>query len=82
MRARRELIGPACPPAAEYVWAWFRELDAARSSSGFGTNPLSFSELEAFARVHGIQMSGFEAEWLRALDAAALASAAEAQKKP
>jgi hypothetical protein len=52
-------------------------LDAGRSSSGFGPNPISWIEIEAFFRLQGIKVSGTEAEWLRALDQAALASAAE-----
>lgn len=55
-------------------------LDAGRGSSGFGANPLSWAEIEAFGRVHGVQMSGLEIGWLRALDAASIAAATE--KKP
>jgi hypothetical protein len=40
-RAQAELAGPACPAGAEYLWGWFRALDAARGASGFGLNPIS-----------------------------------------
>lgn len=78
--ARQELAGPACPPAAEHIWAWFLALDAGRGSSGFGPEPIGWAELEAFGRLQGVQMSALEAGWIRALDRAALAAAAEKKK--
>ena len=44
---------PPIPAALDYLWGWFCELSAARSSSANGPNPISFSEMAAWAALTG-----------------------------
>lgn len=74
-----ELDAAPCPPGLDYVFVWFCELNAARGGSGFGFNPLSFTELDAWCRVTGREIDAFEARCLFALDGAWLAEQAERQ---
>lgn len=56
------------PAAAEHVWLWFLELDAARSGSGFGANPITFTELRAWIELSAVAVKPWELRSLRALD--------------
>ena len=62
------LDGPECPPAAAYLWQWYMEIAAARGGSGFGPNPLSFTEIEAWSRLTGNRPGPWETGTLRAFD--------------
>lgn len=55
-------------------------LHAARGGSGFGLNPIGWAELDAFARVNGVQFAPVETELLLALDRIALAASAKKGK--
>lgn len=48
---------------------WFGELTAARSSNGFGANPITFTEIKAWAELTGRRPSPLEIVALRRLDA-------------
>jgi hypothetical protein len=37
------------PEALRYLWTWYGELAARRTNSGMGANPLSFTEVAAWA---------------------------------
>jgi len=63
-----ELDGPHFPSGLEYVWGWFCELDRARSGTGFGANPVSWQEIDAWARTRRLTLSTFEVECLTGLD--------------
>jgi hypothetical protein len=55
------------------VWSWFLELSASRGSNGFGgLDPLSYTEIDAWARLHGVAPTPFEVGVLRRLDQALL----------
>lgn len=58
--------------ARSYVGGWFGELSGARSSNGFGVNPVSYAEIDAWARLTGRHPSFLEVSALRRLDAAYL----------
>lgn len=79
--AKAELAGPDCPEVFAYVWDWFRELNNARPhtistlstaagmSSTVATVPLSFTEIEAWAKLTGRwPLRPSEVELLRELD--------------
>jgi hypothetical protein len=51
---------------------WFCELSQTRSSNGFGANPISFAEIEAWARMTRSMPTPREVLLLRRLDAVAL----------
>lgn len=72
-QARVPVEDPALPLAGEHLWDWFLELDAGRSS-GFGLNPLSYSEIAAWAALSGAQPSSWEVTALKRMDAARLSA--------
>lgn len=63
-----------------YLWGWFIELASARTSNGFGLNPISYVEIAAWARLTGREPSPWEVSLLKRMDGAALA--AYAKKAP
>ena len=64
-----DLDGPAIPHNVAHVWGWFRELNQARTSNGFGMNPLTYSEIEAWSRISGTVTRPQEIQLLKRLDA-------------
>mgnify|MGYP001627226070 CR=1 FL=1 len=83
MKGRRlaALDVPPLPEEAEHIWAWFQELNLARTGSGFGPNPLSHAEIDAWARLTGRAPSPAEVQALRALDVCWLAAQAKAREE-
>lgn len=66
------------PPAAgTQVWGVFCELSALRLPGG----PIPLAEVEAWQRLHGAQLTGWEVECITAMDAAARAAAEDLQRK-
>jgi hypothetical protein len=63
-----DLQGPPLPPEIEHVWRWFDDLQSARGNSGFGLNPLSYSELQAWATMTHCAPTPFEVRLLKDLD--------------
>lgn len=51
---------------------WFCELSAARTGTGFGANPISFSEIEAWAKMTRSKPTPREVLLIRKLDAVSL----------
>jgi len=75
--------GPPLPEGFEYIWDWFKELDAARGSNGFGPAALSFVEIDAWARLTLRHPSPWDVAVLKILDVTYLnAMAKAAPKKP
>ena len=56
-------------------------LNSARSSNGFGVNPLQYSEILAYASLQGMQFQPWEVEVLRVLDNVVLQVYADKQKQ-
>lgn len=75
------LEAPEIPEGFEPVWAWFWELASGRGHTGFAWLPLSWTEMDAWARMSGIDMQPWLAGMFRAMDRAWLAEAARQQKK-
>ncbi|MGV8831261.1 MAG: phage tail assembly chaperone [Devosia sp.] len=40
------------PEAGRLAWGWFIDLCRTRTSNGYGPNPISFAEIEAYARLY------------------------------
>ncbi|WP_320196219.1 phage tail assembly chaperone [Agrobacterium rosae] len=57
------------PSAGSHVWVWFRELDRARPGTGYGINPISWHELDAWSRLRKVVPSQWEVDAIMALDA-------------
>ena len=88
-RARAGLPPPegladfVCPPAAEYVWQWYCEISRRRGGNGFSANPISYTDVESWARLTRTTPSGLDVEWIMDLDdARAMASAGETSATP
>jgi len=47
---------------------WFLTLHAQRSQSGFGPSPLCFSDIDAWSRLSGTKLHGWELEVILDLD--------------
>lgn len=63
-----------CPELVQYLFEWFLELSAQRSSNGFGANPLTFAECAAWATLTGREPSPWEVALLMRLDAVQLSA--------
>ena len=50
------------------VWSWFCELDAARHMTEFGLSPLSYQEIDAWARLTGKSLSSHDISIIKDLD--------------
>lgn len=68
-QAGRAVEDPEPPEAVEHVLEWFFELSRARSSNGFGVNPISHLEIQAWAGLYGIRLASHEMRMLAAMDA-------------
>lgn len=69
--------GPKLPSAGRHVWQAFSELHSARSGSGFGPNPISYAEMEAWSRLTRWPLAYWEVTALRQLDEAYLTAQAK-----
>lgn len=77
-----QLMPPPAPPAGRHLLDWFNELSASRSGNGYGPNPISYSELLAWARLTHRRPSPGEIAILRRLDEEVIRhAAAEADKR-
>lgn len=65
------------PEALAHVMDWFQELSSARGSTGFGMAPLSYQEIEAWARLRDVRPTPFEVQALKDVDMIYLASIVE-----
>lgn len=63
-----DLIEPPFPDRASHIWQAFVELHAGRSYSGGGPNPLSWSEMLAWATLMGLGLKEWEIRAIKALD--------------
>ena len=72
-----ELDGVELPPETAHVWSWFISLHRARGSNGMGPNPISYSDVAAFAGLTGIIIRQVELDALFEIDQLWLASQAK-----
>ncbi len=60
-----ELEDCQLPDSGAYLWSWFSEVSGAR---GMGAPAISHLEIEAWARMKGLELTMFEVKAIRALD--------------
>jgi hypothetical protein len=72
---------PPIPAALEHVWEWFSELHVARSGNGGGPNPISYSEIAAWAALTGRSPQPRDVDGIVALDGAFFAELAEQDRR-
>jgi hypothetical protein len=75
--AAADIEGPEFPLEAAHVWQLFLELHGTRTSNGFGLNPISYTEIDAYNRLYGYDVSPEELYLLKVADSAALEQIAE-----
>lgn len=63
---------PELPECAAHVWSWFAELTG-RRTCGMMMNPITWTEIDAWARLKGIRPKQWELDALTGIDAAYLA---------
>lgn len=63
-----DLVAPDIDPSLVYLWNWFAELCGGRSWAGSGPGPLSYLEIEAWARLTKRAITSFEVQCIKALD--------------
>lgn len=63
-----ELFCPPPPAALNYVWRAFLRLHGRRGSNGFGPNPISWPDIDAFVRQSGMRLAPWEIEIIEELD--------------
>ena len=77
----QELIdAPPLPELTAYLWGYYQELHRRRVNYGWGHVPLSFSEVEAWARLTKRKLDPWELSALLDIDAVYLASIAKPAK--
>jgi hypothetical protein len=59
---------PSVPRELEYLLGWFWEIRSAVGGSGFGANPISFSEIKAWCDLTDIELSPWEVFVLKRMD--------------
>lgn len=72
---------PELPAALRYLWNHFAMLHRARGGSGFGPNPLSWSEIYAYCQVTRCRFNPWEIEAIRLLDDAFMVSIIDKQSQ-
>lgn len=72
---------PQVPEAGHLLWRAFMELDGTRTFHAAGPNPISFAEIEAWARLMRYPLAPRHVSTIRAMDAALLVHVAERAEK-
>ncbi len=79
-----DLACPPLPPSLIYLWNTFNRLSSRRSSNGFGVNPISWADIDAFVRHSKFALAPWEIETIEDLDRLFLAeiSRNQSENKP
>lgn len=77
-----ELEQPPLPDELAYLWGWFGQLESARSSNGYGPNPLTYAEIKAWAALTGARPAPWEVGLLKRLDAVYLVEMTRTKPPP
>jgi hypothetical protein len=71
---------PEIYPALQHIWTWFHHLSSTRGG-GFGPAPISFQEIDAWARLMRTGPTPWEIEQIMRLDGVWFKVQAEKDKK-
>lgn len=55
------------PECAAYVWMWFFELNG-RRTYGMSMNPITWPDIDAWARLKGVRLKQWEMDALTGID--------------
>jgi len=68
---------PELLPEITHIWDWFLELTATRGSNGFGVNPITYTEIDAWSRLLKTEPSPLEIELIKIIDSVYLEKVAK-----
>jgi hypothetical protein len=63
-----DLVFPDLDEMAMYLWEWFQELNSQRTSNGFGQNPITFLDIQAWANLTKRFPLAWEVKAIRTMD--------------
>ena len=63
---------PELPETLQGIWDVFIQIHRRRAGNGFGAVPISWSEIDAWQRLHQVQLSVWEVDCLAAMDDVAI----------
>lgn len=69
-KPQSDLDGPDIPLEGVHVWKWFSELEQTRSMSRYGMGPLTYTEIDAWARLTRRTPEVWEVDALMTMDVA------------
>jgi hypothetical protein len=59
---------PQFPEAVRYLWSAYWEIRSRRGGNGFGVVPITWGDIDAFARLTGARLAPWEVKVITALD--------------
>ncbi len=68
------------PECVLHIWDWFAQMSPKRTN-GMGVAPITSLEIEAWCRLHEVQITPFEVQALEAIDSTYVSSSDKVQKK-
>lgn len=69
------------PEVFNETWEWFLRLNRKRQSSGFGVNPITYSEILSFFQLIGYSPQPWEIDMIELFDDAAMEEYSKEMKK-
>lgn len=69
------------PDSMQYVWSWFIDLHNARTSNGFGLNPITYADIKSYFDLYAIEPQEWQVQLIKQLDNIALSAFAKQQKE-
>lgn len=72
---------PPFPLTDSYLFMAFQDLNGARTSNGFGPNPISFQDVQAYCVLTGVSLTPWDVRILRRMDQTYLTAVRMTQPK-
>lgn len=69
------------PQSCFHVWKMFIEMNNARGSNGFGVNPISYTEIYSYCKLHVLDIDEWELDLIKMFDKTVLDIYAEQQEQ-
>lgn len=69
------------PSSCEHVWKWFIDLHNSRSGSGFGLNPISYSDIYSYFNLIDMKPEEWELDLIKIMDKKVLSIYAKETEK-
>jgi hypothetical protein len=75
------LENPELPEPVKHVWEWWYELHNARSAGGMGQSPITYLDIQAWAKMSRQEPTPWEVQALREMDKVYMSWSREKGKK-